>query len=231
MRRGGGIRSPGRLRLVLYALAGAVLVLALAQVLLPRIAASRISSRVGRYGEVEGVSVSAWPAVELLWGSVDSVRVRARRLSLSPAQAAKLLWEGRGASGMDLTAGSLQVGTLRLSDARLRKRGSSLSAEARASESDVRAALPVGWEVTLLNSQGGEVEVRASGGLFGVGASVDAVALASEGRLVAHPLGPLLEGLQLTLFSDRHVHVQGVGARPESGPPPGYRLSMTASLR
>jgi hypothetical protein len=231
MRRGGGIRSQSPTRLVLYALAGAVLVLALAQVLLPRIAASRISSRVGRYGQVEGVSVSAWPAVELLWGSVDSVRVRARRLAVSPAQAAKLLWEGRGAAKMDLTAASLQVGPLRLSDARLRKRGSALSAEARASEGDVKAALPPGWEVTLLNSRGGEVEVRASGGLFGVGASVDAVALASEGRLVAHPLGPLLEGLQLTLFSNRHVHVQGVGARLESGPPPAYRLSMTASLR
>ena len=47
---------------MLYALAGAVLVLALAQVLLPRIAASRISSRVGRYGSVESVSVRAWPA-------------------------------------------------------------------------------------------------------------------------------------------------------------------------
>jgi hypothetical protein len=216
---------------VLYALAGAVLVLALAQVLLPRIAASRISSRVGRYGHVEGVSVSAWPAVELLWGSLDSVRVRARRLSLSPAQAAGLLWEGRGAASMDLTAGSLQVGSLRLTDARLRKREEALSAEARASQDDVRAALPPGWDVTLLGSQGGQVEVRASGGLFGVGASVDAVALASEGRLVAHPLGLPLEGLQLTLFSDRHVHVEGIGARLEPGSQATYRLSMRASLR
>ena len=48
--------------------AGAVvLVLALAQLILPRVAASRISSRIGRYGKVQSVSVSAWPAVELLW--------------------------------------------------------------------------------------------------------------------------------------------------------------------
>ena len=50
-------------------LAGAIaLVLVLAQLLLPGIAASRISSRVGKYGTVESVSVSAWPAIELLWG-------------------------------------------------------------------------------------------------------------------------------------------------------------------
>jgi hypothetical protein len=75
------------------------------------------------------------------------------------------------------------------------------------------------------------VLVRASGGLFGVGASVDAVALGREGRLIAHPVGPLLEGLQLTLFSDPHVYVEGVGASVQDGVPSSYRLSMSASLR
>ena len=45
-----------------------MLVLVLAQLFLPRIAASRIASRVGRYGTVQSVSVKAWPAVKLLWG-------------------------------------------------------------------------------------------------------------------------------------------------------------------
>ena len=36
--------------------------------------------------------------------------------------------------------------------------------------------------------------MQATGGLFGVGASVNAVAGASDGKLVAHPLGFLLEG-------------------------------------
>jgi len=229
MRRGGNGRRNARIGL---SLAGAVLVLlVLAQVLLPRIAASRISSRVGRYGGVQSVSVSAWPAVKMLWGSVDSVRVRAKRLSLTPAQAAKLLWEARGTDRLDVTAASVQVGPLRVSDARLRKRGRALSAEARAGEADVKAALPEGLEVRLLRSEGGQVEVQASGGLFGVGASVDAVALASEGKLVAHPVGRLLEGLRLTIFSDPHVYVEGVGASAEAGPPVSYRLSMRASLR
>ena len=206
------------------------MLLALAQLLLPRIAASRLSSRVGRYGAVQGVSVSAWPAVELLWGSMDSARVTAAHLSLSPAQAAKLLWEGRGAARVDLTARSLQVGPLRMTDAHLRKRGSTLSAEALIDEGAVRAALPRGWNVSLQGSEGGEVRVRATGGLFGIGAAVDAVALAREGSLVAHPLGPLIEGLQLTLFSDPHVHVEGVAAGREAGQPSTYRVRMWASL-
>jgi hypothetical protein len=207
--------------------------LVLAQVILPKIAASRVSSRLRKYGSVQSVSVSAWPAVKLLWGSVDSVKVKAGRLKVSPAQTAKLLWEARDVSEMELTAASAQEGPLALSDISFHKRGPALSAQALAGEAAVKAALPEGFGVQLLGSEGGTVRVRASGGLFGVGASVDAVAGASEGKLVVHPVGLLLEGLQITLFSDPHVYVHGVGASAVSDPEGGndYRLTMTASLR
>jgi hypothetical protein len=88
--------------------------------------------------------------------------------------------------------------------------------------------------VQLQSSGGGQVEVRVGGGLFGVHASVDAVACAQEGKLVVHPLGFLLEGLRLTLFANPRVYVEGVGAsavaEPSSGVA-GYRLSIKASLR
>ncbi len=228
MRRGG---SRKKTRLLLSLAGGLALLVVLAQVLLPRIAASRISSRVGRYGKVLSVSVSAWPALKLLWGQADSVRVSARSLALSPTQAASLLWEGRGASRMDVSAQSVLLGTLRLTDASLRQRASALSAQALVSEADVKAALPPGFDVRLLRSEGGEVEVQATGGLFGIGASVDAVAGASEGKLVAHPLGFLIEGLRLTLFSDPHVYVEGVGASLAGEQPTTYRLTITARLR
>ena len=209
------------------------LALALAQVLLPGIAADRIGSRVRRYGSVQSVSVTAWPAVKLLWGDADSVKVRARNLSLSPRQAAGLLWEGRGAGSIDMTAAHVQLGSLRLSGASLRKRGSSLTARACASAADVSAALPAGVSVALLRSEARSVEVRASGGLFGLSASLVAVAGAQEGRLVARPLGLLLGGFQLTLFSDAHVYVEGIGASSLNfpGEAPGYRLQMSARLR
>lgn len=228
MRRDG---SSGKLvRVLLSLMGGLVLLLVLAQVFLPRIAVSRIRSRVGRYGRVQSVSVSAWPAVELLWGQVGSVRVRAKSLSLSPAQAASLLWEAKGTARMDVSAETVQVGSLRLGAARLHKRGSSLTADAVTSERDVRAALPEGFGVRLLRSEAGEVEVQATGGLFGVGATVNAVAGAVGGQLVAHPVGFLLEGLQLKLFSDPHVYVEGVGASVASEHPLSYRLTMSARL-
>jgi hypothetical protein len=222
---------PGKARLVLFVAGGLVLVLAIAQVILPRIAASMISSKVGRYGKVQNVSVSSFPAIQILWGDVGSVHVRATSLSMSPAQVASLLWEARGSGSLQLQAERVQLGSLALTDATLHKHGSSLSAEARVSEADVQRALPAGVSVRLLRSGGGEVEVQAAGGLFGLSASVNAIAGASGGQLVAHPLGFLIEAFQLTLFSAEHVYVEGVGASVVSGDPTSYRLTMQASLR
>jgi hypothetical protein len=168
--------------------------------------------------------------LKLLWGRADSVRVRARSLTVSPGQTATLLWEARGLDSVEMTASSVREGPLRLSEVSLHKHGQALVGAARMTDADVKAALPEGFDVRLLSSERGEVAVRASGGLFGTGASVDAVAGASNGRLVAHPRG-LLSGLRLTLFSEPHVYVEGVGASVEDRPPLSYRLTISASLR
>jgi hypothetical protein len=229
MRGGGPSRST---RVALSVVAGVVLLLVLAQVFLPLIAASRISSRVGKYGRVKSVSVTAWPAVKLLWGSVDSVNVQATSLTLTPAETAKLIWEARDVSEMHITAPLAKEGPLQLRDVSFHKHGNALSATALTSEADVKAALPEGFGVQLLSSEAGKVQVRASGGLFGVDASVDAVAEPSNGKLVVHPAGLLLEGIQLTLFADPHVYVEGVGAIAVADGAAGqsYRLSMTARV-
>ena len=211
-----------------------MLVLVLAQLFLPGIAASRIRKRVEKYGTVESVSVTAWPAIELLWGKAGSVDVSAGNVRLSTAQMAKLLGEARGAENLHTTAESLKAGPLQLEDATLQKHGDALAASAWTSTADVRAALGRGFEVQLLHSGGGQVEMSVTGGLFGVKASVQAVAEAAGGKVVLHPRGFLLEGLRLTLLDEPGVYVEGVGASAATGPSgqgAGYRLSFRASLR
>lgn len=215
-------------RIALWVAGGIVVLLGLAQIFLPKLAASRVSSRIGKYGKVDHVRVSAWPAVELLWGDADSIQVHASKLRVNPGQTAKLLEEARGVQRLDATVASAEEGPLPASDVTLRKRGSRITAQAFVSEADVAAALPAGFGVQLLGSHDGEVEVRASGGLFGVGASVEAVAQASEGKLVVRPRGGLLEALKLTLFSDPRVYVEGVGATRSGA---GFELSLDARLR
>lgn len=225
----------GRAGRIAGGLAGAVvLVLVLAQLLLPGIAASRVRARVEKYGTVKSVTVKAWPAVELLWGKAESVDVKAGSLRLSKAQTAKLLREAHGVTSIRASAESVKEGPLQLYEASLQKHGDALAGTAWASRADVKAALGEGLEVQLLRSGGGRVQIGVEGGLFGVKASVEAVAEAQEGKVVVHPLGFLFEGLKLTLFAESHVYVEGVGASAAPGPSgqgAGYRLSFRARLR
>jgi hypothetical protein len=211
-----------------------VVVLGLAQVFLPSIAAQKVREDLARYGTVESVSVQAWPAVELLWGKADSVKVKAASLRMTPTQSVKLLWEGRHVSNMEFTAASTEESSPRLHDVSLSKHGNQLRVEASLAAADAKVALPAGVDVRLLGSEDGKVEVQVSGRLFGVGASVDAVVGAQEGKLIARPKALLLSVLRLTLFSNPHINVEGVGARgvfDSSAQPSSYRLTMTARLR
>ncbi|HYM45986.1 MAG TPA: hypothetical protein VES65_07485 [Solirubrobacteraceae bacterium] len=222
------------MRIAIGAAVAAVAALALAQALGPGIAAERVRERVGRYGTVKSVKVKAWPAVKLLWGNVDEVRVKAGALKLSVAQTAGLVAEAKGTARVDASAEVVREGPLRLRDVHFEKRGSELRGEGVMSEGDVKEALPPGFDVTLVGSEGGAVEVKASGGLFGMGASVEAVAKAQEGKLVAQPKASQLEGLELVLFADPRVYVEGVEAREvrgTAGEGAAYRLSMWASLK
>jgi hypothetical protein len=224
---------PKSARIAVALAGGIVIVLVLAQLLLPGIAANRVSTRLSRYGKVESVSVKAFPALKLLWHNADSVTVRATSLKLTPAQTASLLWEARGLNQIDLTASSITEGPLRLNDVSVHKRGKSLAAQTRLTPTGTNNPRSEGFGLQLLGSEAGQVKVRASGGLFGVGGSVDAVVLASQGKLVVHPVGFLLDALTLTLFSEPHVYVTSVGVRAVNGPGAarGYQLAIRADLR
>jgi hypothetical protein len=215
-----------------------VALLVLAQLLLPALAAKRVRDRVARYGTVKSASVSAFPAVELLWGKADSASVHAGALSMTPAQIGSLLWEGRQVSSATFSAHSTTLRTptlpngLTVSDVHTEKHGSSVRASATVTQQQLDKAFPSGFRIEPIASGGGQVEARASGGLFGVQASIDALVHPLEGRLVAEPHGFPFAGLAtVTLFSDPHLKVESVGLRVLRRQPPTYGLSLTAALR
>ena len=230
--RGGRARA---LWLALGAVAAIVLVLAVAQIVLPAIAAQRAGDRVARYGSVRSVSVSAVPAITLLWGDMERVSVSAGHLRASPAQMADLLWSVRGADRAYLTAPSMDVvvsslggGELPLRAVKFAKHGDDLAVRAGVQGTDLRVALPAGFEVHGLMVSDGEPEVQVRGNVLGVEVSARAVLAAVGGRLVAEPLGVPFAGLvNLTLFGDPRISVQGVTASPEPG---GYVLTIQARV-
>jgi hypothetical protein len=215
-----------------------LLFVVLAQVFLPSLAARRVRDRVARYGTVRSVSVSAFPAVKLLWGKADSVSVRAGTLSMPTSQIASVLWEAHDVT--DLTLGveratltaipSLAKG-ITVSDMRTEKRGSTIRTSATLTQQQLDEALPSDFRIEPIASGGGEVEARASGALFGVQATITALVRPLEGRLVTEPKGFPFAGLTtVTLFSDPHLKVGSVGVRVLRTKPLTYGLSMSASL-
>lgn len=215
-----------------------LLLVVLAQVLLPSLAARRVRDRVSRYGTVRSVSVSAFPAVKLLWGKADSVDVKAGALSVQLSQVATLLWEARAVDSMTVTAEAATLTAvpdlpkgLTVNDLRTEKHGSAISASATLTQQQLNEALPSGFHIEPIASGGGQVEARASGGLFGVQASITALVKPLQGRLVAEPQGfPLASLGTVTLFSDTRLQVDSVAVRVLRTQPLTYGLSLAATL-
>jgi LmeA-like phospholipid-binding len=236
LRGGMRIGHPGFRQIALGVLTVLVLVLAASQLLLPGVAEQRVRERVSPYGSVRSVHVSGAPAIEMLWGKVDSMNVTTGQLRIGLKQMTNMVSSTRqvnnlslASSGVDLTAGSLAKSGLMLRQVSFRKRGASLSGEATVSESDLRAALPSGFEVQPVASANGEIQVKANVPILGVESSFEGLVSAQEGKLVVQPTGiPFGALATLTLFSDPRIAVQGVSASQHSG---GYDLKIEALLR
>lgn len=206
----------------------AILILGVAQLVLPGIAAQRIRSRLTPYGTVRSVSVHAFPAIKLLWHHADSVRIDLASYRSGSGQVGSLLGGLAGVGSLDATADQVDVGLLRLRDAALHKRGQTLTASAAVNEADLRAAVPFLNDVTPVASSDGALTLQGSATVLGLTVSATASVLAQDGTLIVSPNVPFGGLATLTLFSDPHVDVQGVSAAAASG---GFSVSARGVLR
>ncbi len=222
-------------RIALGAVGGVVVLLGLAQLLLPKLAAQRVRSELARYGVVRSVSVSAFPAIELLWGHAQSASLSAGAISMSPAEANQLIGRARGVQQLDVRATSVHLGPLALDDVDLRKRGDHIHIGGLLSEAGLRAMLPGSTGFELLASESGGATMRVKGNLFGVTTALNVRLSAVEGKLVAQPQGSLFAGLvKVTLLSVPHIDVRSIAVSdvPSAGTAdPAYQVSVAARLR
>jgi hypothetical protein len=216
-------------RLIALGVAGVVLVvLVAAQLVLPGIAADRLRDQLSKSGTVLSVKVSAFPAVELLWGHADSVVIRMGRYAAGASQIGAKLGGAADVGTLDVSAQELQSGALTLRDARLRKQGDELIGSATVMESDLRAAVPFLDNVQPVASSGGQLILRGTASLLGLRASVDAVVAARNGALVVAPDVPFGGIATITLLDDPHVRVQAVSATTVPG---GFELRGEARVQ
>jgi hypothetical protein len=215
MRRGG-----------LFAVALVVAVLVVAQLVLPGIAARRLRDRLARSGRVVSVSVSAFPAIELLWHRAGEVDVRmASYRAGTTAGLGRALDQTADAGTINATIDSVNTGLVTLRNVSLHKRGDVLTGRGTLTEANLQAALPAGIQVQPVASGDGKLVLQGSA----LGLTVDATLSAQEGALQIAPDLPLIGGLlTITVFRDPNIEVEGVGA---SSVPDGYSMFATARLR
>ena len=216
-------------RIIALATAGtAILLLVLAQLVLPGIAEQRLRDRLSKNGQVLKVEVDAFPAVELLWHQADKVEVRLARYHSSTGHLTSLLNQSSDVGSLDATASELDAGLLTLRDATLRKRGDVLTGSARVTQDDLRTAVPFLDAVQPVASGDGQLTLRGTATLLGVTASVDATVGAVGGQLVVHPDVPFGSLASVTVFSSPHVQVQAVSATTTAD---GFAVAARARLK
>lgn len=216
-------------RLIALAVAGVVLVvLIVAQLVLPGIAESRLRDQLSESGTVLSVKVSAFPAIELLWGQADRVVIRMGRYQAGASEIGNRL-DGAGSVGtLDASAQKFDSGALTLRDARLRKQGSELIGTATVAEADLRSAVPFLDSVQPVASADGRLVLRGRASLLGLTATVDVAVAARNGALVVAPDVPFGGLATITLFDDPHIRVQSVAA---SSVPGGFSIEARAAIR
>src|SRR6201992_3312485 len=196
-------------RIIAIATAGVViLVLLVGQLLLPGIAADRLKDRLSKSGNVISVEVHAFPAIKLLWNHADRVVVRMGRYQSDAGTLGDLLGQTSDVGSVDASAQQFTSGLLTVRDAALRKRGNQLVGTALVTEADLRRSVPILQSVVPVASSDGRLTLRGTASLFGVTATVDATASASDGNLVVSPDVPFGGFATITVFSDPHVEVQ-----------------------
>ena len=202
-----------------------VVLLVIAQLVLPEIAATHIRDQLSKSGKVIEVDVSAFPAIELLWHQADTVTVRMANYHSTTGGVSSLLDESSDAGTLNASAQVLTDGLLTLRNATLEKRGNTLTGTAEVKESDLRTAVPLLQSVTPIASSGGQLVLQGTA----LGFSVDATVQAQAGKLLVTPNLPFGVGglATLTVFSDPHVAVDSISATRAPG---GFAVSTHGHL-
>ena len=156
------------LRVALAVLAVVVVLLVVAQLVLPSIAESSLRDRLSRSGRVISVEVDAFPAITLLWHQADHVVIRMATYHSTTAHLSGQLSSLGDADRLDASVNVLTTGLLTVHDATLTKRGDQLTASARVTQADLRAAVPFLENVVPVASGGGQLTLRGTANVLGL---------------------------------------------------------------
>lgn len=210
------VRPSSRTARVAFLLVAVLLaIVVLAQLLLPSLAERSIRGKVDDVATVKSVKVSAFPAIKLAWKHADKVEVRLGEVRAGTGKFADLVDEAKGIDEVDVTASRAKIGDADLTRAEFHKDGDTLVGTGFMSEDAILAALPLGFRVKPVRTDGGQLIVRGSPGILGGAVGVEGRVVTQDGAIVVNPENvPLVGGLvDYTVFTDDRIDVQTVTAR------------------
>jgi len=222
-----------------------VVLLAVAQIVLPGLAENRLRTQLSRHGQVLSLSISAFPAVELLWNQADSVSVsmasytdqaagQSGGAASQPARSslqrlADFLARTAHTDVLHASAGSVQAGHLLLTNVVLTKQDGQLTAVGDVATGAIQAALPGPFTLRPLDSSSGGLVFRGGARVAGVHTTLVARLRARHGALVVQPdvFGFFPSILSLTVFHDPRIYVESVESQRQGS---GWQITAQARL-
>ncbi len=206
----------------------AIVVFGVGQLVLPPLAAHIVRDRLARDGRVLSVSVSAFPAIELVFGQADTVKVRMATYRASESEIASRIGQAADVSNLSVTINRVTSGLLTVDSVRVTKHGGRLTGTGVITEAVLRSAVPFLSSVTPVGSSHGELTLRGTANVPFLGAvSADATVGASDGKVVVSGVG-LFSAFRLTVFANPKIDVESLSGGTA---PHGIALSATWRLR
>jgi FHA domain len=212
------------------AAAVAVIVIVVAQLVLPGVGEHSLRSDLAPYGPVRHVRISSLPAIKLLWHRADRVNVSMDSYRSEPGghgSLADFLSRTRSAGKLDARVGLVEAQLVTLHDVRLHKDGDALLGEARLTQKELSAALPTFVGIRPISASQNGIVVRARASAVGRTATVRLRVLADGGKVVVQPDGlPFGSLASIHVFNDPRVYVESLGAKLQ-----GDQYLITARAR
>ncbi|MBO0768852.1 MAG: hypothetical protein J2O48_09240 [Solirubrobacterales bacterium] len=206
-----------------------MLVFVIGQLVLPGIATTVARHRLSGYGHVQRLSLSAFPAIELLFGKADKVSFAMSDYHVDPAKVSKAVSLASQADQVDANIASLSSGLLKMHNVVLHKRGSQLTASGQVNSSDLRSALPLLDSVTPVGAGENGLALSAVGTVPFLGqVRAEADVVATNGSVSVRAAGALGSVLHATVFQNPKLYVQSVTGRRTAA---GMSVTATARLR
>jgi protoporphyrinogen oxidase len=207
----------------------AIVVFGVGQLVLPPIATHIARSRLAKYGTVQSVSVSAFPAIKLLFGDADSVKVKMAGFRAPQAQLADQLSQAKGLGKVKVAIGDVVSGLVKITNVTMTKDGDQFTASGQISEASLRSAVPLLQSVTPVASANGQVTLRGTASVPIIGdVTADANVGARDGKVVVSGAGLLDSFLHVTVWSSPKVYVESISGQPTST---GMTLSARGRLK